>query len=59
MPEDGTCVILNPASGRRRTLRRLRRIRDFWGDKAQIFETERAGHAERLAEAAALSGPGR
>lgn len=56
MSRPATCVIFNPRSGRTRALRRLERVRDLWGDRAEILQTEHVGHAEQLAEAAARLG---
>jgi diacylglycerol kinase family enzyme len=47
------CVIFNPTAGRQRAARRLGR---FGRDWAVFWPTERPGHAEELAQRAALEG---
>jgi YegS/Rv2252/BmrU family lipid kinase len=50
------CVIFNPAAGRRQAQRRLARLRRRWGSRVEFRATDRAGHAEELALAAAREG---
>lgn len=50
------CVIFNPAAGRHRAVRRLEALRRSWGNRADFLPTERAGHAELLAEQAVQAG---
>src|SRR5947209_4238598 len=51
-----TCVIYNPAAGKGRGERRLRRLRRFLGTRAEFRPTSAQGHAEELAFAAARQG---
>src|SRR5262245_5559340 len=50
------CVIFNPNAGRGRAGRRLDRLRELLGPHAVFQATERPGHGEELALAAASSG---
>jgi diacylglycerol kinase family enzyme len=56
MPQHELCVIFNPAAGKHRARRRLKRLRAGWGDRVEFWPTERAGHAAELARTAALAG---
>jgi diacylglycerol kinase family enzyme len=51
-----TCVIFNPAAGRGRAGRRLERLRQHLGERAEFRPTDHAGHAEELALEAAQAG---
>lgn len=50
------CVIFNPAAGRRRARRRLRRFRSRYASIAEFRPSEYAGHAVTLARQAAGEG---
>jgi diacylglycerol kinase (ATP) len=52
------CVIFNPAAGKRRARQRLELIRAGWRSKAELWPTERPGHAVELARRACSSGFG-
>ncbi len=56
MPRAELCVIFNPTAGKHRARRRLARLRAGWGDRADFWPTERAGHAADLARRAAEAG---
>ncbi len=53
MAETNLCVIFNPAAGRNRASRRLKKLRRGWGPRVEFRPTERPGHAEELALQAA------
>ena len=50
------CVIFNPAAGRSRARQRLESISAAWLANAELWPTERPGHAIELARRAASSG---
>ena len=50
------CVIFNPAAGRSRARQRLESMSTGWLSKAELWPTERRGHAEELGRRAAASG---
>jgi diacylglycerol kinase (ATP) len=52
------CVIFNPAAGKSRARQRLESISTGWLSKAELWPTERPGHAVELARRASLSGFG-
>jgi diacylglycerol kinase (ATP) len=52
------CVIFNPAAGKSRARQRLESISSGWLSKAELWPTERPGHAVDLARRASLSGFG-
>jgi diacylglycerol kinase (ATP) len=56
MAQHDLCVIFNPTAGKHRARRRLARIRADWGEHADFWPTERAGHAVELASQAAHAG---
>jgi len=56
VPSPEICVIYNPTSGRGRGRRRLERLREFLGAKAEFWMSSRRGKAEELARTAAESG---
>jgi diacylglycerol kinase (ATP) len=52
------CVIFNPAAGKSRARQRLESRTAGWLSKAELWPTERPGHAVELARRASLSGFG-
>jgi diacylglycerol kinase family enzyme len=50
------CVIFNPKAGRTRAARRFAELQRRWGRRVTFRATERPGHAEELARAAADAG---
>jgi diacylglycerol kinase (ATP) len=56
MPGQDVCVIFNPHAGRRRWSGHLRRFRRLFGAGFTPLPTQRPGHAEELARAAARDG---
>jgi diacylglycerol kinase (ATP) len=50
------CVIFNPAAGRSRARQRLESMSGGWLTKAELWPTERPGHAIELARRAASNG---
>jgi diacylglycerol kinase (ATP) len=52
------CVIFNPAAGKSRARQRLESTSTGWLSKAELWPTERPGHAVELARRASLSGFG-
>jgi diacylglycerol kinase (ATP) len=52
------CVIFNPAAGKNRGRQRLESISAGWLSQAELWPTERPGHAVELARRASLSGFG-
>ncbi len=49
-------MVFNPAAGKYRAGRRLRRLERDWGERVEFRPTERPGHAVELARTAALDG---
>jgi diacylglycerol kinase family enzyme len=56
MGDDELCVIFNPRAGKQRAAQRFARLRRRWGSHITFEATERPGHAEELARAAAERG---
>jgi diacylglycerol kinase family enzyme len=56
MSRPDVCVIFNPTAGRHRARRRLERLRQALGPRAEFRPTDWAGHAEELALEAARAG---
>jgi diacylglycerol kinase family enzyme len=56
MPHPELCVIFNPAAGKGQAARRLGRLHERWGMRAEFQPTQGPGHGIELARAAANNG---